>query len=125
MNIFDIFDGILDRLEKESDYIVQHGVSGRWEFLKTSGGLHACWGRIDFSYKAGTAWLGGYWHETEQVSFPSGLFDANPRTLITESDAVLTAIVGQTTTTSGLKVYVLNGTGGTGNVSLNVFAIQG
>lgn len=77
MNIFDIFDGILDRLEKEGDYVVEVGTDGSWSYLKMNGGLAVCWGQGgETTNSSGTE--GGLYFRNVTKNFPSGLFVAAP-----------------------------------------------
>ena len=105
-------------------YVIESGVSGIWEYKKWSDGTKECYARItNLSYGTGTSWIGGYYHLTSYIAFPSGLFTNNPRVVATEADAVLTMVIGMLATSTRVAFYIFNGTSGTGSVDLNVHAM--
>ena len=123
MRLFTILLALCQKVGAIDDYVIESGISGIWEYKKWHSGKRECTGRATaVSYGNGTTWVGGNYHLTEQIEFPSGLFQNAPRISAIEADAVLTMVCGCVSTPQGVEFYIFNGTSGTGDVDLNIMA---
>ena len=123
MRLFTILLALCQKVGAIDDYVIESGTSGIWEYKKWHSGKKECTGRATaVDYGNGTAWIGGYYHLTEQIAFPSGLFQNAPKISATEADAVLTIVCGCVSTPQGVGLYIVNGLSGTGDVDLNIMA---
>lgn len=122
MRLFTILLALCQKVGAIDDYVTEQGVSGIWEYKKWHSGTKECYARAYMSYENGTSWLGGYYHQTETIAFPAGLFSNNPRVVSTEADAVLTIVCGTVSSRQNTSFYILNGASGTGNITLNIHA---
>lgn len=61
----------------KDDEIVEQGTNGIWTYRKWKSGIAECWGRRDVTISV-TLNYGGAYYGTDGVSFPTGLFSAEP-----------------------------------------------
>lgn len=123
MRLFTILLALCQKVGAIDDYVIESGISGIWEYKKWHSGKRECTGHATaVSYGNGTTWVGGNYHLTEQIEFPSGLFQNAPRISAIEADAVLTMICGSVSTPQGVSFYVFNGQTAAGNVRLDITA---
>lgn len=123
MRLFTILLALCQKVGAIDDYVIESGISGIWEYKKWHSGKRECTGRAtDVNYGNGTTWAGGNYHLTEQIEFPSGLFQNPPRISATEADAVLTMICGSVSTPQGVSFYIFNGQTAAGNAKLDITA---
>lgn len=123
MRLFTILLALCQKVGAIDDYVIESGISGIWEYKKWHSGKRECTGcATAVNYGNGTTWVGGSYHLTEQIEFPSGLFQNAPRISAIESDAILTMICGSLSTPQGVSFYVFNGQTAAGNVRLDITA---
>lgn len=80
-----------------ADYVVDQGTSGIWTYRKWNSGLAECWGTYSASIAVNTTSpaYGGYRSAQQNVTMPSGLFNAQPHvtgTFATSQGVWLTAM---------------------------------
>lgn len=123
MRLFTILLALCQKVGAIDDYVIESGISGIWEYKKWHSGKRECTGRATaVSYGNGTAWVGGSYHLTEQIEFPSGLFQNAPKISAIEANAVLTMICGSVSTPQGVSFYIFNGQSAAGSVALDITA---
>lgn len=66
---------------QERDYIVEQGESGDWTYRKWASGVAECWGTHSKTLTHYTTALGGYGYNTGAIAFPTGLFNAIPKSV--------------------------------------------
>lgn len=59
------------------DEIVEQGTNSIWTYRKWKSGIAECWGRRDVTISLNNNY-GGAYYATDEVSFPTGLFSAEP-----------------------------------------------
>ena len=71
------FGGTWSSEQIKDDEIVEQGTNGIWTYRKWKSGIAECWGRRDITISLSNAY-GGAYYGTDGVSFPTGLFSAEP-----------------------------------------------
>lgn len=123
MRLFTVLLALCQKVGAIDDYVVESGISGIWEYKKWHSGKKECTGRAtNIGYGAGTAWMSGNWHRTEQIPFPSGLFQNTPRISAIEADAVLNIICGSASAPQSVSFFIFNGQSQAGKVNLDITA---
>lgn len=123
MRLFTVLLALCQKVGAIDDYVVESGISGIWEYKKWHSGKKECTGRAtNIGYGAGTAWMSGNWHLTEQITFPPGLFENSPQVNATTAGAVLAVICGSISAPEGVNFYILNEPQQSGDVDLNITA---
>lgn len=113
------------------DYIIERGTSGNWTYEKWNSGKAVCWGRHRHSVTSWASWGNLYEANGTTISYPSGLFIANPSFTVTiESGG--SGVLSLELWNSGTKDKTPNmapvrpgdaSTGGTTTVYFNIHAI--
>jgi hypothetical protein len=85
-----------------SDFVVEQGESGIWEYRKWYSGKVECWGKRAISMYIDIAWGSLYYCRVDAYAFPSGLFTSVPKCQVTAecrgtTDCALLAMGGETT----------------------------
>ena len=93
-----------------SDYVVEQGTSGGWEYRKWNGGTYEAWYSVNLAINAGTSWLNGaYYHKTTYgISLPSFASTWNLVSAV-KNDDKLAWCVGVTTESDGMHLLWVNG----------------
>ena len=99
----------IDELESH-DYIVEQGTSGIWTYRKWNSGIAECWGNASGSASFTRTWGGLYICDAFTVSFPSGLFIANPvATMSAQGGNSLIVFNGGTLNATSMKIQAGRG----------------
>ena len=107
LNVKKALTKILDALK--ADYVVEKGTDGNWTYRKWNSGRYEAKYYGGFSLNAGSAWVGGYYHETAYgLALPSFARDWHLVSAV-KSDATLMFCVGARTLTDGLHLTWVNG----------------
>lgn len=88
-----------------TDFVVEQGTSGIWEYRKWYSGKAECWGRSRATVDILTAWEAIYYGTVDGVAFPSGLFTEAPMCQVTPEyggtmQIAWNAVGGEATSTS-------------------------
>ena len=69
------------------DYVVDYGTDGVWTYRKWASGIAECWGVLNTSVSASSAWGSAhYYGKLENISFPDLLFVDIPAVSVSISD---------------------------------------
>ena len=98
---------ILDALKV--DYVVAEGTDGVWTYCKWASGRYEATYNGGYTLNAGTAWQGGYFHETTYgLTLPSFALTWRLKSAI-KNDGVLAYCVGIVERNDGLHLIWVNG----------------
>lgn len=75
---FEIAGDLYINASKLADFPIEDGTDGIWTYRKWASGLAECWGNATGTASFTRTWGGLYICDAFTVSFPSGLFIANP-----------------------------------------------
>lgn len=91
------------------DHVIEQGTDGNWIYRKWNSGRYEAKYYGGFALNAGTAWIGGYFHETTYgLALPSFALNWHLVSAV-KSDTTLLFCVGARTLTDGLHFTWVNG----------------
>lgn len=80
------------------DYIVERGTSGVWTYEKYNSGWYKAWYTGNINLLAGTAWAGGYYHNSSSTLAPPSFSKSVEYYTGSPNGLVLMSFVGVNTT---------------------------
>lgn len=107
---YNLFDGIIGKMENDPGRLVDYGIENRWYFEKRENGSSMAFGRFDIHVGDATAWAttGFYYQLVDLPNFPSGLFSGTPGVVAIPGGAVLFLVCGQLSTPQKTQLYICN-----------------
>lgn len=115
--------------ELATDYIIEQGTSGFWNYRKWNSGVAECWGRTTQSNKSFSAWGTGYSFDTTAESYPAELFVSAPICVCVgswggrNSVASPNSYLGSKTVTPTLTFFRPSAISGNNTATLQFYAI--
>lgn len=107
---YDLFDGIIGKMENDPGRIIDSGIENGWYFEKRENGSSIAFGRFNVNIGDATAWAdtGFYYQLIDLPAFPAGLFSSSPGVVAIPGGAVLFLVCGQLSTAQKTQLYACN-----------------